>query len=472
MLYDIDSNGAARRLMADLPATGMDFLVQNNGTPRFAAGIGDDSFALLYRYNDTSSSWEKLSGNMGRRYVPLAFSPDDTSFIAKFSAKGGPEELIREDVATGKRQVLFADPQASVGTLEFGAKRGVPFAAATSVGIPRPQYFDANSDDAKLHKTLSAAFPDAVVHFINFTEDGNTLLFGVASDRDPGSFYLFHRSTGKADLLFSSMSDIEPADMRERKPISFTSRDGITIHGILTMPDHAAGAKVPMVIMPHGGPHGIHDNWYFETDAQFLASRGYAVLEVNFRGSGGRGVNFEHAGYHQWGGKMQDDMIDGIKWAIDKNDIDGKRVCSYGASYGGYSALMLAAREPELIKCAVGYAGVYDLNFILSSDNAKANKSTASFFKRVLGEDKAELDRFSPALQADKIKAPVLLVHGGKDKRAPLEHAEAMRAALIKVNRPPEWLLAPNEGHGFYDTANRTKFYQALEAFLDKHIGH
>lgn len=472
MLYDIDSVGAIRKLMADLPAPQLDFVLQNNGAPRFAYGIGEDSYALLYRYDDARHSWEKVTENMGRRYAPQGFLPDDRSFIATYSSKGGPDELIEEDLASGKRKVLFSDPDASVGQFEYGAKRSVPFAVATSVGIPYPHYFDADSADAKLHKTLSAAFPGSVVHFINFTEDGDTLLFTVASDRDPGSYYLFHRKTAKADLLFSSMSEIDPADMRARAPITFTARDGTKLHGFLTMPAHAAGTKVPMIIMPHGGPHGIHDTWYFDTDAQFLASRGYAVLQVNFRGSGGRGTNFEHAGYRQWGARIQDDLLDGIAWAVAQGEVNGKRVCSYGASFGGYSALMLAARAPELIKCAVGYAGVYDLNFILASDQAKRDKTSASFYKKYLGEDKAELDRFSPALQADKIIAPVLLIHGGKDKRAPVEHAEAMRAALIKVSRPPEWLLAPNEGHGFYDTANTTKFYETLAAFLDKHIGH
>lgn len=472
MLYDVDSVSAIRKLVADLPAPQLDFVMQNDGKPRFAYGVGEDSFALLYRFNDNTGYWDKLTEKMGRRYAPQSFLPGDTSFIAKYSANGGPDELIEENLASGARKVLFADPQASVGTLEFGAKRGMPFAVSTSVGIPRPHYFDAASEDAKLHKTLSAAFPESVVHFINFTEDGATLLFHVASDRDPGSYYLFHRSTGKADLLFSSMSEIEPADMRPRTPIEFKARDGVTLHGYLTMPEQAPGAKVPMVIMVHGGPHGISDTWYFETDAQFLASRGYAVLQVNFRGSGGRGTDFEHSGYRQWGAKIQDDLIDGIKWASSQGHIDGKRVCSYGASFGGYSALMLAAREPELIKCAIGYAGVYDLNFILDSDQAKRNKTSASFYKKYLGEDRTELDRFSPAKLADRITAPVLLVHGGKDKTAPVEHAEAMRAALTKVNRAPEWLLAPNEGHGFYDTDNTTRFYQSLEAFLDKHIGH
>jgi dipeptidyl aminopeptidase/acylaminoacyl peptidase len=225
-----------------------------------------------------------------------------------------------------------------------------------------------------------------------------------------------------------------------------------------------------MVVMPHGGPHGYYDSWLFDVDAQFLASRGYAVLQVNFRGSEGRGVSFKEAGFREWGGKIQDDLIDGVKWAIEQGEVDGKRVCAYGASFGGYAALMLAAREPSMFRCAVGYAGVYDLNLLLTADDAITEKRTLNIIKRYVGDDKAELDRFSPAKLASRITAPVLLVHGGKDKQAPVEHAEAMRAALTAAGRPPEWLLAPNESHGFYDTKNRTEFYQRLEAFLAKNL--
>lgn len=472
LMYDIDSNSAIRKLIADLPARNMDFIFQNNGQPRFAYGTGDDGYALRYNYNDADGSWKQVTGSNLRRYAPLVFRPDDSSFLAEMSSTGGPDQIVEEDLASGARKVLYADPEASAGHLQPGSKRGMPLGVISTIGVPHAAYFDANSDDAKLHKTLTAAFPDSVVSFLDFTADGGTLLFSVSSDRDPGSYYLFNRATNKADLLFSSMTEIEPADMQPRTPLTFKTRDGVTLHGYLTMPAHAAGTKPPMIVMPHGGPHGPSDSWYFNNDAQFLASRGYAVLQVNFRGSGGRGVNFERAGYRQWGAKIQDDLIDGIKWAIGQGNVDGARVCAYGASFGGYSALMLAAREPQLIKCAVGYAGVYDLKLILSSDHARRYKSIGATLRRYLGEDKAELDRYSPVTLAAQIKAPVLLVHGGKDETAPPEHAEAMRAALIAQNRPPEWLYAPTEGHGFYDTANVTRFYQALESFLDKHIGH
>jgi dipeptidyl aminopeptidase/acylaminoacyl peptidase len=352
-----------------------------------------------------------------------------------------------------------------------GAGRQLPFGASAGIGVPKAVYFDEANPDAQLHKLLSQQFPGSWVSFDSFSQDGNLLLFGVASDRDPGSYYLYDKRTGKADLLFSSMEQIDPEQMAERRPISFATRDGHTLHGYLTMPRHAAGARLPMVLLPHGGPHDVADEWFFDPDAQFLASRGYAVLQVNFRGSNGRGLSFRHAGYRQWGGKIQDDLVDGVRWAIGQGEVDAKRIYVYGASFGGYSALMLAACEPGMFRCAVGYAGVYDLNQMASTGEAKASKRLRATLARTIGTDKAELDRYSPAMQAERITIPVLLVHGGKDKRAPLAQAEAMRAALVKAGHPPEWLVAPNEGHGFYDTRNVTEFYQRLEAFLARHLG-
>lgn len=424
----------------------------------------------MFRYNDTSASWERQR-NLGRRYAPGAFSADDSEFLLVHSADGGPDQALRENLATGARTTLFADARGSVTSLMYGARRGLPFGASSTVGIPLVRYFDATAEDAQLHKELSAQFPGSFLRFIDFTDDGNTLLFSVSSDRDPGSFYLFHKADKKAEMLFYALNAIEPDDMAERRPIAFKARDGLDLYGYITVPKHAPGTRLPMVLLPHGGPHGPYDGWFFDRDAQFLASRGYAVLQVNFRGSGGRGVNFERAGYHQWGAKIQDDLIDGVKWAIGEGEVDGARVCAYGASFGAYSALMLAAREPTMFKCVVGYAGIYDLNLLLTSDNAKRSKTTLNFVKKYIGQDQAELNRFSPALLASQITSPVLLVHGEKDKTAPFEHAEAMRAALIKVNRAPEWLVAPTEGHGFYDTRNITMFYERLAAFLDKHIG-
>jgi dipeptidyl aminopeptidase/acylaminoacyl peptidase len=469
-LYDIDTRTGARKQLADAPENGIRFVIQPDGTPRFGYGTDDDNHALLYRYNDAKGLFDKVE--MGSADLePRRFSPDGADFVASYSASGEEPILIKQNLASGQRTSLYDQARVTLGAWQSGPNHALPFAALTETGVPRPVYFDDADENAKLHKLLSAQFPGSATHFINFSEDGKQLLFSVSSDRDPGSYYLFNKQSGKADLLFSSMPEIEPDDMAPRQAISFKARDGVELHGYLTMPKHAAGARLPFVLLPHGGPIIAFDRWYFDQDAQFLASRGYAVLQVNFRGSGGRGTRFEMAGYRQWGGKIQDDLVDAVKWATAQGELDAARGCVYGVSFGGYSALMLAAREPTLFKCAIGYAGAYDLKHKYDEDRTRRSKSSYNYWVQAIGQDDAELARFSPASQASKITIPVLLVHGGKDKRVPPVHAEIMRAALIKANNPPEWLFAPNEGHGFYDTKNITQFYQTLEAFLAKHIG-
>lgn len=470
-LYDIDSISSARRLIADIPAEYLDFQVQNDGKPRFASGVNEDNEAVLYRLDDSSGEWRALkAGKPGSRYRPFAFTPDDKAVYVSQSVSGEPDSIVREDMASGVRTPVASDSLGSINHFEYTAEPSVPFAYSSDVAMPRARYLDDKLPDAVLHKTLSAAFPNAYVHFINFSDDGQRLLFSVSSDRDPGSFYLYDRKTAKADLLFSNMERIDPLEMAERHPFTFAARDGLKITGFLTLPAKAGKAKLPLILLPHGGPIDIADSWYFDTDAQFLASRGYAVLQVNFRGSGGRGKGFESAGYKEWGGKMMDDLVDGVKWASAKPEIDGSRVCVFGASFGAYSALMLPARAPGMFKCAVGYSGIYSLPDAYKNDRVNSSKRSTNYLRKVMGDDEALLRKQSPTTLASDITLPVLLVHGGNDKVTELKQAEMMRDALLRAGNGPEWILEKDEGHGFYDAKRRQEFYERLETFLGKHL--
>jgi dienelactone hydrolase len=474
ILLDINSNKSGRKSIADIPVKGLGFALQNDDTPRFAYGSDDDNLAILYRFDDSSKKWNQVpKDQVGAEKIPFGFSADDKEAYFLHSAKGEPLSFIKESMPTGTRTEIAKDAFGDIGRIQWTEKPAVPFAVGTNAGVPSVRYLDPASPNAVLHKTLSQQFPDSLVSFINFTDDGSKLLFYVYSDRDPGSYFLYDKKSGAADLLFAAAPEIDPDLMAERRPIRFKARDGLDIAGYFTFPKGAdpAKQKLPMIVLPHGGPHNSADRWSFDTHAQFLASRGYAVLQVNFRGSGGRGLNFEHAGYRQWGGKIQDDIIDGVKWAIGQGEVDAKRICTYGISFGAYSALMLPIREPGMFKCAVGYAGVFDLAYVFKEDNVKVHKSSINFFTKTLGTDQEELTRFSPNKQADKVKVPVFLIHGGQDEVSPIEHAKRMRAALIQANNTPDWLEEPDEGHGFYDKKRQLELYQKLEAFFAKHLG-
>jgi dienelactone hydrolase len=473
ILLEINSKKAVRKSIADIAVKNLGFTIQNNGLPRFAYGTNDEYEAVLYRYDEGNKKWNQVAKDLvGEELTPYGFSADDSEVYFLHSAKGEPTSLISESMATGKRTEIAKNAFGDINRFQWTEKPSVPFAVGTSIGLPNIRYLDPKSPNAVLHKSLSQQFPDAALSFINFTDDGSKLLFYVYSDRDPGSYFLYDKKTNAADLLFAVAPHVEPEQMAERRPLRFKARDGLEISGYITLPKNvAAGKKIPMIVMPHGGPHGPSDHWSYDSDSQFFASRGYAVLQVNFRGSGGRGGNFQKAGFRQWGGKIQDDIVDGVKWAIAEADVDVQRICTYGASFGGYSALMLPIREPALFKCAIGYAGVYDLSYIFKEDRTKGSVQATNFFKKVLGEDTTVLDRFSPSKQATKVNVPVFLVHGGKDEVAPIEHAKRMRAALIEAGKTPEWLEEPDEGHGFYDKQRRLELYKKMEAFLGKYIG-
>jgi dipeptidyl aminopeptidase/acylaminoacyl peptidase len=473
MLYDVNALRGDRKLLTMISNPRVRFIQQRDGTPRFAVGSDrSKNEQIVYRRDDKSDKWNVVSDQPAMRGLrPLVFSADDSEYLALLAQDGGaPEELVRVNLATGKRVSVMKDRIGDISDFQWGASQDLPFAAATTVGIPQMRYIDEASVETKLHKLLSSKFPGHYVDFINYTDDGSRLLFSVRSDREPGAYFLFDRANGKAFPLFSAREQIDPGQMAERRPVSFKARDGLELHGYITVPERTDGKPPPLVLMPHGGPHGPSDKWFYDNDAQFLASRGYAVLQVNFRGSGGRGDAFEVAGYREWGAKIQDDLVDGVKHVIAKGLVDGKRVCSYGASFGGYSALMVTVREPDLFKCAVGFAGVYDLKLLFKEKSATRGSLTTNTYTDYIGTDKDELDRFSPAMRAAEIKVPVLLVHGKADEIAPFEHAKVMRAALETAGRAPEWMAVADEGHGFYATRNVTAFYEKLEEFLGKHL--
>jgi dipeptidyl aminopeptidase/acylaminoacyl peptidase len=246
------------------------------------------------------------------------------------------------------------------------------------------------------------------------------------------------------------------------------ARDGTPLHGYLTLPK-GLQRNAPLVVMPHGGPFGVRDNWEYSPDVQLLASRGYAVLQVNFRGSSGYGREFLMAGYREWGGAMQHDVTDATRWAIEQGIADPQRVCIYGASYGGYAALMGVASEPDLYRCAIGHIGVYDLPMMYSQGDIQDRLSGENYLDDTLGRD--GLEERSPTRLASSIKVPVLLTAGKEDDRAPPEHTERMAAALRKAGRQVESKVYAGEGHGLYVEANRLDHAQRVLAFLDRHIG-
>jgi dipeptidyl aminopeptidase/acylaminoacyl peptidase len=295
-------------------------------------------------------------------------------------------------------------------------------------------------------------------------------LVEVWNDRSPGDVYVFDNENKHAAHVISRRSWFDPAQMASVKQVELKARDGLALSGLLTTPKGGSGKSMPMVVMPHGGPYGIQDQWRFDDDAQVLAAAGYAVLQVNYRGSGGYGDSFVQAGRREWGGKMQDDVTDATRWAIEQGVADPSRICIYGASYGGYSALMGVAREPALYKCAAGYVGVYDLPLMHTTGDIQKRGSGESYLRDWVGAPES-LDKVSPTRLASRIKVPVFLAAGGEDERAPQVHSERMEKALREAGVPVESLYYKTEGHGFYEEAHKREYYSRLLAFLSRSLG-
>lgn len=339
-------------------------------------------------------------------------------------------------------------------------------------GRPEIIILDKESETMKLIRDLQTAFPDELVSNLSLTTDKKKGMFRVHSDRSPGDYYSVDVPTRQIRLIGSVIPDLKKAELGPREPVQFKARDGMTIHGYVTLPPEATMKdKLPTIVLVHGGPFGVRDGWAFNPEVQYFASRGYAVLQVNFRGSGGYGHKFQEAGYRQWGKAMQDDVTDGTKWAVDQGIADGNRLCIYGGSYGGYAALQGAVKEPDLYKCAISYVGVSNLPLKFDHGDARENNSGVKWIKKVMGDDEAELIKYSPARNADKIKVPIYIIHGADDVRVPLVHAETMRDGLEEHKKPYEWMVKPSEGHGFTQTANRIEAYHSMVKFFEKHIG-
>lgn len=399
---------------------------------------------------------------------PLLFAPDDETFYLISTEQDPHGALHTFNIRTQKlSDPLFVAPEGSITgpILSWDHTRllGVTYLADK----PSRKYFDEAR--ARLQQFIDGKLPDTINDITGTSQDEKIILIHAWSDREPGTYYVLDLNRKTMGSVGKAMRGIDPAKMRPMEPIKFTARDGLVIHGYLTRPAVPAGQKVPLIINPHGGPYGVRDDWGFNPEVQFLANRGYAVLQVNYRGSGGYGNDFLRAGWHEWGGKMQNDLSDAVKWAIDEGIADPARVAIYGASYGGYATLAGLVFTPELYCCGANYVGPSDLGILAQGAN-EGDSASENFYGDWMGDDKEYLRTHSPLNFVDRIRVPLFNAYGYNDPRVDIRHWTKLEAKLKQYHKNYEILIENNEGHGFYNESNRLAFYRRLEAFFEKNL--
>jgi acetyl esterase/lipase len=460
-----------KRKVETLPFPGATPFANDEGQVRFVRWINEDfETKFAYREND-DAKWTNFDHEQAQNHVPIGVSKSGQNVY--FRGSVGENELttvFELDLKTGAYTQLFSDLRADIQNLNWDPELDKPVIGFTFPDKVAYTYAQGDSKTAELHKKLVDAFSGQQVSITSQSED--LALVRVSSDVNPGEYYLFNTLTNNASFLWANRSWLDPAKMASTQPLKFTTDDGLDINGYITLPaDLTANKKAPMVVMIHGGPHNVRDYWSFDSEVQLFANRGYAVLQINYRGSGGYGDTFQEAGYLQWGGKMIQDIIDGTQYAIDSYPIDEDRMCLYGASYGGYAALMTAVRAPDSYNCAIGYVGIYDLNYAYTESDTMKAMGGEAYLNMAIGTNKEQLNEFSPVNHADKIKANVMLIHGEKDSRVPVINAETMLKRFQSAGKKVPYLNFSNSGHGVYDEQGRNLLYNGVLDFLNKNIG-
>ncbi|RSZ55356.1 S9 family peptidase [Massilia atriviolacea] len=466
------------------PGQAIGWLLDHKGEPRICITL-DKNMQTIWYLEPASNQWREIAAfdaYLGGKdaFMPLAFAPDGTFYVK--SARGKDKQALHTfDLSTLQ---LSAEPLVVLADYDFDGEL-----VTTRDKLLGVRYLsDARSTvwfDARM-KALQAAIDSALPATVNLVDvparaEAPWVLVRSYSDKQPQRYLLYHAESGKFNAVGSTHERIVPARMAEQELVRYKARDGLPVPAWLTLPNREAEGKrqrLPLVLLVHGGPYVRGGEWGWSAEGQFLASRGYAVLEPEFRGSTGFGKAHYHAGWKQWGLKMQDDLADAAKWAIAQGIADPKRICIAGASYGGYATLMGLVNDPALFQCGINWVGVTDIKLLYTGHWSFTSDMSAGYLKygapALIGDpvkDAAQLHATSPLQQAARIRQPLLLAYGAVDRRVPLYHGKKFVEALKPHNAQVEWVVYEEEAHGWSLPKNRIDFWGRVEKFLQRHIG-
>ena len=464
----------------DHPGTAQEWLLDHNGEPRLMKTL-DRNVTAIHYLDPATAKWRVLASfdaytGSEQAFTPLAFGPDGALYVVA-NHGSNYSKLFRYDLQNNKlgQNMVALDGFDFKGHLIISNNKLL--GVRVNADAEGTAWFDPAME--ALQQQVNAKLP-GMVNLITPPKAPETpwVLVESYSDKQPRRYLVYNTATRKMSEVGNMAPAIKAADMGSRDLVYYKSRDGLDIPAWLTLPAGGHDQQLPLVVLVHGGPYVRGGSWDWHADAQFLASRGYAVLEPEFRGSTGYGYSHFRAGWKQWGLKMQDDIADGTRWAIARGTADARRICIAGASYGGYATLMGLINDRDLYRCGINWVGVtdiglmYDSGWRYSSDMSDGWKQYG--MPQLVGDlvqDADQLKATSPLLRAAEIKQPLLLAYGGADVRVPLPHGIKFRDAVRRTNPQVEWVEYEEEGHGWSLPQNRIDFWGRVEKFLDKHIG-
>jgi dipeptidyl aminopeptidase/acylaminoacyl peptidase len=470
-VYRININTGQMEMIAQNPGNITGWMTDHDGNLRIALTTDGVNTSVLYRDTEKDDFQALVTTTFKETFNPLFFTFDNKNLYIASNIGRDKEAIYEYDVRKKENiRLVYEHPEVDVNSLIKSDKRKK--ITGTSYYTEKLHYHFLDEDREQLQAVLEKRLPGYEVRVSSLSKDETKVLVRTFSDRSRGAYYYLNRTTDE----FMKLVDISPwlneDELSEMEPVSYMSRDGLTIHGYLTLPKGLKPKNLPVIINPHGGPWA-RDTWGFLPDVQFLANRGYAVLQMNFRTSTGYGRKFWEAGFKQNGLAIQDDITDGVKWLIDQGIADPERVGIYGGSYGGYCTLAGLAFTPDLYACGVDYVGISSFFTILEGIPPYWEPMREMFYEMVghPEKDKELLEKISPLFHADKIKAPLFVAQGANDPRVNKIESDQIVEAVKKRGVEVEYMIKENEGHGFRNEENRFDFYRAMEKFLAKHLG-
>ncbi len=469
--FRVDVNTGELTQLVENPGNLVSFLADHDGHLRVATSTDGVNTSVLYRDSDEDEFKTILTTNFRETVSPLFFTYDNQNLYAASNLGRDKEAIVIFDPREAKEvEVVFEHPQVDVSSLLRSDKRKIITGVAFTAMKRGYHFFDDTRREIQAY--LEAQLPGIEVALSGSNLDEDKFLVRTYSDRSQGAYYFYDHQSKELRHLTDISPWLPSENLASMQPIVYQSRDGILIHGYLTVPTGIEARNLPTVILPHGGPWS-RDNWGFRPDVQFLANRGYAVLQMNFRGSTGFGRKFWELSFKQWGRSMQDDVTDGVRWLIDQGIADPERVAIYGGSYGGYVVLAGLAFTPDLYACGVDYVGVANL-FTLLETLPPYWEPMREMMYEMMGNperDQEYMRAVSPVFHADQIKAPLLIAQGANDPRVKKSESDQMVRAMRDRSVEVPYLVKDNEGHGFRNEENRFEVYRAMEQFFAQHLG-